>query len=881
MAKVIMVQGTMSNAGKSLIVAGLCRIFRQDGYKVAPFKSQNMALNSFITKDGKEMGRAQVMQAEAAGIEPDVCMNPILLKPTGDMGSQVIVNGEVMGNMKARDYFKYKRELIPDIVSAFKKLETIADIIVIEGAGSPAEINLKENDIVNMGMAEIVDAPVLLVGDIDRGGVFAQLLGTLMLLDEDEKARVKGLIINKFRGDKTILDPGVEMLEKQGGIPVVGVTPYMYLNIDDEDSLTERFISKKNDLRNNVNNDAGNNVNNNVNNDVINIVVIRYPRISNFTDFNVFEQFDNVRVKYATRPEDIESADLIILPGSKNTMGDLKWLEQTGMSEAVLRMSESVPVFGICGGYQMLGESITDSEGIEEKGSLKGLGLLPVFTEIKQDKLTEQVEGVLGNVGGIFAGLSGKKYLGYEIHMGETKGNEALVNRDNVYGSYIHGLFDRAEIAEEIIRAVAVAKGIEAENIKAVDYDVLKDREYDKLADTLRAHMDMKAVYSILREVRYSDTSGVKSDAEETKSKIQFEDVEKLFISEGEDRRKEYKIIAEKIKTGWDSVAKPLDSLGDFERITAKIGAIQGTPYPKTDKRAIVVMCADNGVVDEKISQSGQEVTLAVAKSMALNKSSVGKMSEINNTKVIPIDIGINSDEKIAGVADRKVRKGTRNFAIEPAMTQDETVRAIQIGMDTVFELKNKGYDILGTGEMGIGNTTTSTAVAASLLGIPASEIVGRGAGLDDEGLKRKEKVIDEAIRKYHLYDKDALTVLTHVGGYDIAGLTGVIIGGAIYHVPIVLDGIITAVAALVAERMFPGITEYVIPSHMGREQGMKLIYDDLKLDGIIYANLALGEGTGATLLFPLLDSVMNVYREQTTFDDIKVEAYTRFENCK
>ena len=245
MAWKIMIQGTMSNAGKSLLCAGLCRIFKQDGYKVAPFKSQNMALNSFITDKGLEMGRAQVVQAEAAGIEPEVSMNPILLKPTNDVGSQVIVNGEVLGNMSARDYFKYKKELIPDVMKAFHKLEENYDIIVIEGAGSPAEINLKENDIVNMGLAKMVDAPVLLVGDIDRGGVFAQLLGTLLLLEEDEKERVKGLIINKFRGDKTILDPGIEMLEEKGNVPVIGVTPYLHVEIEDEDSLTERFTSKK------------------------------------------------------------------------------------------------------------------------------------------------------------------------------------------------------------------------------------------------------------------------------------------------------------------------------------------------------------------------------------------------------------------------------------------------------------------------------------------------------------------------------------------------------------------------------------------------------------------------------------------------------------
>ena len=241
MAKVVMVQGTMSNVGKSLVVAGLCRVFKQDGYRVAPFKSQNMALNSYITEEGLEMGRAQVMQAEAAGIAPRVCMNPILLKPTSDVGSQVIVNGEVKGSMTAGDYFKFKKQLIPDIIAAFRELEKDADIIVIEGAGSPAEINLKSDDIVNMGMAKLVDAPVLLVGDIDRGGVFAQLLGTMNLLEEDEKERVKGLIINKFRGDKTILDPGINMLEEKADRPVVGVLPYTRLNIDDEDSMSERL----------------------------------------------------------------------------------------------------------------------------------------------------------------------------------------------------------------------------------------------------------------------------------------------------------------------------------------------------------------------------------------------------------------------------------------------------------------------------------------------------------------------------------------------------------------------------------------------------------------------------------------------------------------
>ena len=278
MAKAIMIQGTMSNAGKSLLAAGLCRIFKQDGYKVAPFKSQNMALNSFITQEGLEMGRAQVMQAEAAGISPSVLMNPILLKPTNDVGSQVIVNGEVLGTMSARDYFKYKKQLVPKVMEAYETLAEKYDIIVIEGAGSPAEINLKEEDIVNMGMAKMAKAPVLLVGDIDRGGVFAQLMGTIMLLEPDEQKMVKGMIINKFRGDKTILDPGVEMLEERTHIPVVGVAPYMELEVEDEDSLTERFSGKQEV-------------------DLIDIAVIRVPRISNFTDFNALEVIPGVSLR--------------------------------------------------------------------------------------------------------------------------------------------------------------------------------------------------------------------------------------------------------------------------------------------------------------------------------------------------------------------------------------------------------------------------------------------------------------------------------------------------------------------------------------------------------------------------------------------------------
>lgn len=499
-----MVQGTMSGAGKSLLVAGLCRIFKQDGYRVAPFKSQNMALNSFITSEGLEMGRAQVMQAEAAGIEPMVCMNPILLKPTNHTGSQVIVNGEVLGNMSAREYFAYKKQLIPDIKNAFRKLEEVADIIVIEGAGSPAEINLKENDIVNMGMAQMVDAPVLLVGDIDRGGVFAQLLGTLMLLTEEEKERVKGLVINKFRGDKSILDSGIEMLEEMGKVPVAGVVPYMELALEDEDSQTERFDKKFDKKQESL----------------IDIAVIRYPRISNFTDFNVFEQMQSVSVRYVTSIRELHHPDLIILPGSKNTMGDLKWMRQNGLEYAIKKLSEDIPVFGICGGYQMLGSEVSDPDGVEEGGRIRGMELLPVSTVLQKEKKRCQVEGRIEQLDGIFQGLSGCSFKGYEIHMGKTvpeecnkpenecltgekilaKDMSVVLANKNVYGTYVHGLFDMGNIANTIIQALADKKGVKTEYGCFEDYQSYKEKQYDKLADTMRVYLNMEEIYGMLKE---------------------------------------------------------------------------------------------------------------------------------------------------------------------------------------------------------------------------------------------------------------------------------------------------------------------------------------------------------------------------------------------
>ena len=491
MAKSIMIQGTMSNAGKSLLAGGLCRIFHQDGYRVAPFKSQNMALNSFITADGLEMGRAQVMQAEAAGIAPDVRMNPILLKPTGDMGSQVIVNGEVTGNLTAADYYRQKRSLRPVVQAAYESLAAEYDIIVLEGAGSPAEINLREDDFVNMGMAELAHAPVLLAGDIDRGGVFASLYGTVALLQPREQAHVKGLIVNKFRGDVEILRPGLRMLEELMHKPVLGVVPMLDVDIDDEDSLSAR-LERRDGVK------------------PLDLAVIRLPRISNFTDFSTLERFPCAGVRYVHSAGELGSPDLILLPGTKNTMGDLLWMRQNGLEAAMCKCAAGgTPVVGICGGYQMLGRELQDPEQVEHGGTLRGMGLLDSVTVFRPRKTRTRVSGTVGRLDGFWSPLSGCTFSGYEIHMGETS-HQALPfsTLDNgtddgatgglVLGSYVHGLFDSGTLAPALIGLLLERKGLPADFQQTVSFDDYKTQQYDKLAGALRQSLDMEAIYRIL-----------------------------------------------------------------------------------------------------------------------------------------------------------------------------------------------------------------------------------------------------------------------------------------------------------------------------------------------------------------------------------------------
>lgn len=492
MAKAIMVQGTMSNSGKTFVTAGLCRVFKQDGYKVAPFKSQNMALNSYITKEGLEIGRAQAMQAEAAMIEPTHWMNPILLKPTSNMGSQVIVNGEVYDNLSAQEYYEMKDNLAPEVMKAFQHLSDENDIVVIEGAGSPAEINLAENDIVNMGMAKMANAPVILVADIDRGGVFASAYGTVKLLPKEDQDRFCGIVINKFRGDVEILKPGLKMLEELTGKPVLGVLPMEKIDVDDEDSLSDRLNQR-------------------AFTDGIDVAVIRLPHISNFTDFSVFELIDGVSLRYVSDKRELGEPDLILLPGTKNTMADMEWLIESGLESMLIRASRTTRIIGICGGFQLLGKEMHDPDGVEHGGDMRGLGLLDTSTTFQGGKTRTRIHGTIKEDRNLY-GLENRVVEGYEIHMGLTTNlgeaipmieledgrTDAYMRKDGrVWGSYLHGIFDNEDLVFGLVHDIMREKGINPEenHLSVAEY---KEIQYNKLADLIRTHLDMDQIYKFL-----------------------------------------------------------------------------------------------------------------------------------------------------------------------------------------------------------------------------------------------------------------------------------------------------------------------------------------------------------------------------------------------
>ncbi len=493
-AKTLMIQGTGSDVGKSILTAAFCRYFYQAGYKVAPFKAQNMALNSFVTEQGEEMGRAQAYQAEACGLKPEVLMNPILLKPSGDNNSQVIVMGKAEGSRNAKDFYSRHLRHKEIVLQALAELREKYDLVIIEGAGSPAEINLKKTDLVNMFIAENADAPVLLVGDIDRGGVFAWLKGTYDLLSQSEQNRVLGFIINKFRGDLDLLKPGIEQFEKMMGKPVLGVVPY-YKNlvVDEEDSLPQKFYSAEDNAQG-----------------ILDIAIIELPKISNFTDLSPLAYDPSISLRYVHHSAQMGNPDLIIIPGSKNTLADMNFMHQQGLTQEILKQHEAgAVILGICGGFQMLGKKIMDPENLEShEKEVLGLGLFDFETTLIAEKLTRQVQLKTTN-SRVFP--EGVLCEGYEIHMGRTTFNtpySALFSASNgenpmnlgitndagtIFGTYLHGFLDKDLFRENILHYIRNLKGMKEPEIK-FNYAQFRACELNKLTDLIKTCINMEAI---------------------------------------------------------------------------------------------------------------------------------------------------------------------------------------------------------------------------------------------------------------------------------------------------------------------------------------------------------------------------------------------------
>ena len=487
-AKALMIQGTMRSVGKSTIVTGLCRAFAQDGIRVAPFKAQNRTEHGCImTGDGVQIAWAQALQATAAGIEPRSDMNPVIINAIAEDSIHISARGEDWATLDERGYESRKKELVPVIQECYESLANDVDLVIIEGSGSPAEINVRENDIVNMGMAEIADCPVILVADISRGGAFAQLLGTVEFMTPEERKRVKGFVINKFQGDRSILETGLKMLEEKTQIPVLGVIPSVKVHLKGSDTL----VTKKNDE----------------NYGDVDLAVVRFPRMTNATDLLPLDLEEGIRVRYVTTPEEIQKADLILLPSTKHTMSDLTWLRETGMEAQILKLhAAGCPVMGICGGFQMLSREILDPHHVEGQSSMRGMGLLTMTTEFMPEKTMRQSTGKVANLSGIWEPLSGKRISGYEIHMGESNnrggnvfsimdGRWSGASNDTVLGTYLHGIFEEEDFRRAFVDLLIQRRRVEKAK-KAVQLE--QEHQFDMLADTLRWNLDMDMVRRII-----------------------------------------------------------------------------------------------------------------------------------------------------------------------------------------------------------------------------------------------------------------------------------------------------------------------------------------------------------------------------------------------
>ncbi len=874
----LLVCGTASDVGKSHVVTGLCRLLARRGVRVAPFKGQNMSLNSWVTTAGDEIARSQGVQALAAGREPEVAMNPVLLKPTGERASQVVVMGRPLAHLDAAAYHAEQPRLRAVVLDALADLRARVDVVIAEGAGGCAEINLLDRDLVNLPLARDAGLPAVVVGDIDRGGVFAALHGSVALLPDALRERVHGFVVNKFRGDPTLLGAGFEELERRCGVPTLGVLPWLDdVALDAEDSLALDGPRPRPPGPARA--------------DHLDVAVIRFPRVANVTDLDPLCLEPGVDVRLVTHPSALGRPDLVVLPGTKATVADLAWLRTRGLDRAILASGASV--VGICGGQQMMGRTILD-EVESGAGSVDGLGWLDLATTFAPDKVTRRRRGT----------ALGQPVAGYEIHHGRTvrgEGVEPWVHLDDdqasnpgdvedegsaspdgrFLGTALHGLFEgdtfRATFLSEVGRR-AGRRFVPA----GVDFAVARDSQFDRLADLLEAHLDVDALEAIIVQgatpvphhpsLRSTDRraagAGPGTSPGEPPCSLG------AFARARAEVRPVQEAAARAAEEHHARLAKPRGSLGVLEVLGCRLAAMAGTsPPPLPVPAAVAVFAADHGVHAQGVTPWPQEVTARIVETVAGGSAAINVLARQVGASVAVVDVGVahpvvTGPEGPARVLDRRIRAGTADLGLGPAMDLGEAERALDVGAEVAGDLVAGGARCLVTGDLGMANTTAAAALIAALTGRSARETTGRGTGVDDAMLAHKVAVVERALARPSVSPwTGPLGVLASLGGLEIAALAGFIVGGAAARVPVVIDGVIAGAALLAAVSLVPSALAYCVAGHRSTEPGATVVLDHLGLDPVLDLGLRLGEGTGACLAVPVLEAAARILAEMATLD--------------
>ena len=865
-----MICGTASDVGKSHIVTGLCRLLARRGVRVAPFKAQNMSLNSWVTAGGHEIGRAQGVQALAAGIEPEVAMNPILLKPTGDRVSQVVVMGRPRAHLDALAYHAEKPGLRAVVADALADLRSRFDVVVAEGAGGCAEINLLAHDLVNLPLARSAGMPALVVGDIDRGGVFAALYGSLGLLPAELRAVVRGFVVNKFRGDPALLGDVTEELQRRCGVATLGVLPWIPdVALDAEDSLgldgpRPRAWGAPTA-------------------DCLDVAVIRLPHLANITDFDALSLEPGVEVRLVERVSALGRPDLVVLPGTKATVADLAWLRASGLDRAVL--ATDCLVLGICGGQQMMGRIIVDDveSGV---GRVEGLGWLDVTTTFAANKVTRRRRGRAW----------GKEVTGYEIHHGQvTRGRavRAWIDLDDAHGAQaegaadtggrflgtgLHGLFEADGFRGAVLSEVGRRAG-RPFSPAGVSFAAARESQFDRLADLLDAHLDLDALDAVIEEgvvgrAPAAATHGGSRTGDGHSHPLGIPEVAGSFRRALARVRPVDVGAGRNAEEGYDRLAKPRGSLGRVEALGARLAAIsQISPPPLPVPAVVAVFAADHGVHAQAVSPWPQEVTAQMVSAVVAGHAAINVLARQVGASVTVVDVGVARPIVEPAVPShpllrRRVRAGTDDLSAGPAMEPEEAERALDVGAEVADGLVAAGARCLVTGDLGIANTTAAAAVVAAITGRPARDTTGRGTGVDAATLARKVEVVEGALARLAV-GADPVTVLASVGGLEIAALAGFIIGGAAARVPVVIDGLISGAALLVAAALIPEALGYCVAGHRSSEPGATVLLDHLGLEPVLDLALRLGEGTGACLALPVLEASVRLLAEMATLDAV------------